>query len=144
MLDVLAGGIFGVAGSVIKEGVSYFHKKQEAKIEKERRSDEIELAKILAEKETAVEAIKAATASQVASYKQDVDMGKPSQWVVNIKQLVRPSITVYSLIFVTIVWFTLSLDNTAERIILVEHARQLSNVTVGWWFGVRFFKAMNG
>jgi hypothetical protein len=121
------GALFGIAGSAINRGLSIYETKQQAKIDSEKRSDEFEMAKLSASKET-----------NIASYTHDTSLAiNTSTWVNNIRALVRPSITAYAFVFLTWVYFASTLDIQAQiAMALVE----LVNTVVAWWFADRFKK----
>ncbi len=131
------GAAFGLAGSLINRGVSYFEKKQEMTVEEKRREHELAIANITAQKDISVASIKSAADSLAASYVHDASMGKPSQWVINIKQLMRPGITFYALLLVTIFWFTLPDNFFAARNLIITTALETLTATVFWWFADR-------
>lgn len=121
------GALFGIVGSAVNRGISIYENKQNAKIDEKRRSDEYEMAKLGASKET-----------NVASYQHDSKLGEGvSQWVANIRALVRPSITGYAFIFMTYVYCVSAFEIKAQiALALVE----LLNTVVAWWFADRFKK----
>jgi hypothetical protein len=119
------GALFGVLGSGINRGLSMIEAKQQAKYDKEKRSDDFELAKMSAGKE-----------SIVASYDHDKSLGQNvSVWVSNIRALVRPAITAYAFVFSTIIFFTVGED--VKKILAIAIFELLSTV-VTWWFADRF------
>lgn len=121
------GGIIGVFGSAINRGINIYENKQVAKIEEKKRSDEYELAKMGAIKDTTV-----------ASYEHDKKLGENvSQWVANIRALVRPSITAYAFVFLTAIYFTSTIENKTAIVVLMC---ELLYTVVAWWFADRFKK----
>jgi hypothetical protein len=120
---MITGAIIGTIGGVINKGISLFEVHQKAKIDEKRRSDEIEMSKINADKEI-----------QNASYMHDSNLGHGSSWVINILRLVRPSITAYGLIIVSVFWF---FANEQDKSLIIASALDLTTMAVAWWFGSR-------
>ncbi len=131
------GAAFGLAGSLINRGVSYFEKKQEMTVEEKRRGHELAIANIAARKDISIAEIKSAADSLSASYVHDASMGKPSQRVINIKQLMRPGITLYALLLVTTLWFTLPENFFAARNLIITTTLEMLTMTISWWFADR-------
>ncbi len=134
---MIVGAAFGLAGSLINRGVSYFEKKQEITIEEKRHQHQLAIANITAQKDISVASIKSAADSLAASYVHDTNMGKPSKAVINIKQLMRPGITLYALSLVTILWFTLPADFVDARKLIIASILEMLMMTVTWWFADR-------
>lgn len=120
---MLMGAAIGAAGSFINTGLSIWREKQQAEIEAKKRSDELEIAKLNASKDT-----------QIASYKHDTEGGQASLWVVNLLRLVRPAITFYSLALITLFWFSADIVN---RGVIIESVLDVASMSVAWWFGDR-------
>lgn len=119
------GALFGILGSGINRGLSMVEAKQQAKYDKDKRTDDYEKAKLNAGKE-----------SIVASYDHDKSLGQNvSQWVANIRALVRPAITAYAFVFSTIIFF--AVDVETKKILALAIFELLSTV-VTWWFADRF------
>ena len=117
------GAILGAVGGVINKGISLYENHQQAKIDERRRSDELEAAKINADKET-----------QIASYKHDTDIGIGSPWVIDVLRMVRPSITFYGLFLITVFWFFAS---PQDKGLIIASVLELVSMSVAWWFGSR-------
>ncbi len=122
---MLLGALIGGAGSFINTGLSIWRDSIQAKADEKKRSDEFEMAKLNASRDT-----------QVASYKHDTDGGQASIWVVDLLRLVRPAITFYSLILVTIFWFSPGIS-PADQGILIASVLDVASMSVAWWFGDR-------
>lgn len=120
---MLIGAALGAAGSIINKGISLFENHQQAKIDQQRRSDELEAAKINAARDT-----------QVASYKHDSEIGQGSPWVVDVLRMVRPGITFYALALITIFWF---FANEQDKGLIIASTLDLASMAVAWWFGDR-------
>jgi len=121
------GALFGILGSGINRGISIYENKQQAGIDKERRTDEYEAAKLNASKD-----------SLIASYDHDKSIGaNVSVWVANIRALVRPAITAYAFLFCSFIYFTIDIET---KKILAIVMFELLNTVVAWWFADRFKK----
>jgi hypothetical protein len=124
---MITGAVFGVIGSAINRGLSIFETRQQAKIDEKKRSDEFEMAKLGANKD-----------SLVASYTHDTSLNENvSQWVSNVRALVRPAITGYGLLLITIFYFYAT-DN--DKAVLIASTADLTTMAVTWWFSDRFKK----
>lgn len=124
---MITGAILGGVGSLLNRGLSIFENHQKAKIDEKRRSDDFEMAKL-----------KGAADALVESYKHDVSLSaNNAQWVNNIRALVRPTLTAYSLGLVTLFYF---LGSVEDKALLVAMAADLATMTVTWWFADRFKK----
>lgn len=122
---MITGAIFGVLGSVVNRGLNIFETRQQAKIDEKKRSDELEAAKLNADKET-----------QVASYTHDAALGEGvSQWVANIRALVRPGITGYGLMLITILYFNAI---PTDQAVIIATAVDLTTMAVTWWFADKY------
>lgn len=120
---MLTGAIIGGIGSVLTKGVSIFENYQKAKIDEKRRSDEIEIAKINAGKER-----------QSASFQHDSSIEVSIPWVNAIRALVRPAITGYALLLITMFYF---FANVEDKSLIIASALELASMSVSWWFGSR-------
>lgn len=121
------GALFGIVGSGINRGISIYENGRQAKIDEKKRSDNYELAKMNAGKE-----------SIIASYDHDKSLGQNiSTIVANIRALVRPAITAYAFAFCTFIYFTIDLET---RKVLAAVMFELLNTVVAWWFADRFKK----
>ena len=121
------GAFLGILGSGVNRGISIYENKQQAKIDKEIRSDNYEMAKLNAGKE-----------SVIASYDHDKTLGQNvSVWVANIRALVRPAITAYAFVLSTIIFFAVDVDT---KKLLAMAIFELLSTVVSWWFADRFKK----
>jgi len=121
------GALFGILGSGLNRGISYFETKQQAKIDEKVRSDNYELAKMNAGKD-----------SVVASYEHDKSLGdNVSRWVSNIRALVRPTITAYAFVFMTLIYVSIEAEG---KMVILGTIAELLNTVVTWWFADRFKK----
>lgn len=140
MLTGLAGAVAGVVGSGIGRVGAYFERKQEIAAESAKRKDDMELAKIQTDGQTAVADLNTYTALRKASYDQDMALGTPDTWVVDVLRLIRPVITVYALILETAIYCTSS-DEGVKRM-LVTAVVETASMTITWWFGDRYKKGV--
>lgn len=120
---MLLGAAIGATGSLINTGLSIWRDTQQAKIDEKKRSDELEMAKLNASRDT-----------QNASYKHDTEGGQSSLWVINLLRLVRPAITFYALALITLFWFS---ANIIDKGIIITSVLDVASMSVAWWFGDR-------
>ncbi len=135
---MIIGALLGGIGSVLNTGMSIFRERQQIKADEKKRSDDFEMAKLNAERDTDVATTNADKDIRVASYEQDTAIGLGSQWVINGLRLVRPALTFYALGLVTLFWFTV-LDDESKKLI-VSSTLDLAAMATTWWFGERGFK----
>ena len=121
------GALLGIVGSGVTRGLSMMENKQKAVYAKEKRSDDLEMAKMNAGKE-----------SLIASYDHDKTIGENvSVWVANVRALVRPAITAYAFILATGVY--IYAPDEIKKVLAVAVFELLSTV-VTWWFADRYKK----
>lgn len=135
---MLLGAVAGVAASAIGRVGSYFERKQEIAAEERKRQDDMAMAKLQVDGQTAVADLNSYTALRAASYAQDAALGVPDTWVVDILRLVRPFITIYALFLETVLFF-MTQDAEIKKLI-VAAILETSAMTVTWWFGDRYKK----
>lgn len=135
---MIIGAALGAIGSIFNTGLSIYRDKQQFQADKEKRSDEFEMAKLNAQRDTDVANASDDKDVRVASYAQDSAIGQGSQWVVNLLRLVRPALTFYALALITLFWFTI-LDEESKKLI-VASVLDLAAMAIAWWFGERGIK----
>lgn len=119
------GAVLGIVGSAVNRGIGIYENKQKAKIAEKKRSDQYEMAKLNAGKD-----------SVVASYDHDKKLGEGvNQWVSNIRALVRPAITAYAFVFMTLIYVNIHAEG---KLIILGSIAELLNTVVTWWFADRF------
>jgi hypothetical protein len=117
------GAAIGAIGSLVTKGVSIYENNQKAKIDEKRRSDELQMARINADKDT-----------QLASFTHDTNIGEGSQWVINTLKLFRPALTILP-IAATASFFIVA--NELDRSLIIASTLELNSMAVSWWFGAR-------
>lgn len=156
---IFSGGAVGLVGSIATRIGDYFTKEQELKKTKIDHEHEIVLRNIdrkmmqleyegrnklaVTEGEMAAE-VEAAKAFQVSfstepkMYSNQSSLTPNQNWLLVVldfvRGFIRPGITLYSLIFVTVLYFLGSPD---EKATITEHAIFLSSTCTMWWFGIR-------
>ena len=124
---MILGAVVGALGSLVNQGVQIYRDKQQAIIDKERRSDEYAMAQVNAGKD-----------GLVSSYMHDGKIGEgASQWVINVRAMVRPALTFYSLSIVTIFFFY---TDDVQKGFIIASAIEFSSMAGTWWFADRFKK----
>jgi len=124
---MITGAILGALGSLGNQALGIYREKQQAKVEEKKRSDEYEKAKLNAGKAAIVE-----------SYNHDKTLGQDvSRWVANIRAMVRPVLTFYSLTIVTVFFF---FTDVAGKAVIIASALEFSSMAGTWWFADRFKK----
>ncbi len=136
--NATAGGVFGIIGTALGRIASYFERKQAYEQEQKRWGHELKLHELQmqanqqeSEMELAIEAQKGSWSGLRDSLLADANIGKASQWVINILRLVRPCLTL--LLWMISAWvFSLTGDaDIANAAVFAATAATL------WWFGDR-------
>jgi hypothetical protein len=137
-LDAVTGGVFGILGTALGRVAGFFERRQSYKQEQARWSHEYQLYELNmkaraqeTEMELALAAQAGSWAGLEASIKADAQIGKASQWVINILRLVRPCLTL--LLWLITAWIFLRTQNGA----IVEAAVFAATAATLWWFGDR-------
>lgn len=147
LLDAAAGGgLLGLGGSIVKEGIGYFKDKQTAKIAKESKSLDYAHAKEMAELGLNQEQVTAALQAQATVLAGEYDglgkslddqsvlSGRASQWVVDVLALYRPSITTLLAVGAgAMAWQT---EGLRDDIVF------MAMTALTWWFGSRQMQNM--
>ena len=131
LMSVLFGGATGILGTIISKGLSIWEaaeKRKELKIKNEH-----ELA--LYDKQMESKISMAELDLRSNSYDHDNQTGQGSQWVVNTLRMVRPSLTLFLLILLAIVYFTT--QDIAFEASVVDAIVYASVSATLWWFGDR-------
>lgn len=124
---MIVGAVIGAIGSIGNRFLGIWEDREKEKREEKRRSDEIELAKIKGNSDT-----------MVASFVHDSSLQEGiSQWVANIRALVRPVLTFYSLSIITVFFFFAGAEGKA---IILASLVEFSAMAGTWWFADRFRK----
>lgn len=149
LVSLLGGPIVGVLGSAISAGVGYFERKQKMEEKQmdyaqETKLQEMNIAARSAEMESeaAIAHTAAVAKSLSASYKHDASYGQVSQTAATVLRFVRPVLTVFLLLLVAVVYFTLpeskivGEDGVATTVgeMVVLKIMFLSEVALTWWF----------
>lgn len=135
---MIIGALVGLAGSAINRVAAYAEKKQEIKADEARREHEFRMATAQYQMQKEAAETQAATDLRTASYKHDSDAVGASQWVINVVRMVRPIVTMYALIFETIIWVALLQSNNEKlQEMVVLAVLDTAACAITWWFGDR-------
>lgn len=149
LVSLLGGPIVGVLGSAISAGVGYFERKQKIEEKKldyaqETKLQEMNIAARSAEMESeaAIAHTAAVSKSLEASYKHDASYGLVGETAATVLRFVRPALTVFLLLLVTVIYFTLpeakvvGVDGVATTVgeMVILKIMFLSEVALTWWF----------
>jgi len=128
MITGILGGIMGIAGSAISSGIKYVEKKQEI-------NAKIKIAEITGASNIEMAKIETLAKTLLGSYEHDTK-GDVSTWVNNIKQLMRPFLTLYLLIDSTVIWCTLMSEPilTPTQILMASAKIEINYMVLSWWF----------
>jgi len=150
--SVASGGVFGLIGAGIGVAGKYFTKKQEMKERALERTHELFLMKeqretraAETENELAITSLEGSYSGLKESIKADALASKgASQWVVDMKAMFRPVLTVIMVLLSAVVFLTMtkagwisseeSIDLTKYMIYSIFFT---SSTCVIWWFGDR-------
>jgi hypothetical protein len=143
------GGILGLLGSAAGRALSIWETKEkrkdmiiqneheikligeQAKVRAQETEDELKMvdAKLVADVNTMY--TRGSVDGLVASIQADSELTGISQWVSNVRALVRPSLTLILWVLAGIVWFG-SKDKTVLDAIVMS-----ASMATAWWFGDR-------
>lgn len=124
---MIIGAAIGAIGSIINQGIQIYRDRQQATIDEKKRSDEYAMAQINAGKDAIV-----------ASFTHDAAIGEGvSQWVANVRALIRPLLTLYPLTIVSIFYYSATQEDKA---IIIASTVEFTTMAGTWWFADRFKK----
>ena len=144
MLEVLAGGATGLLGSVVKRlfgfaeewqkrktmALEFEHELKLQEMNMKIRAQETESELLIAEQQYDAEQLQ-------ASYVHDTGTGTASQWVIDTLRMVRPALTLLTVLLAAIVFLLVRDDDPMMVTFVVESIMYLASLTVSWWFGDR-------
>jgi len=137
-LDAAAGGVFGILGTALGRVAGYFERKQTFKHEQQRWGHELKLHELQMQANKQETEMELALAAQQGSWRgleasiiADANIGKASQWVINILRLVRPTLTL--LLWLITGWIFAKTQNGS----IAEAAVFAATAATLWWFGDR-------
>lgn len=133
ILGVLSGGL----GSWVSKGIGYFEKRQD--FQHELKLLEMQMATKKAETESELLIAEEASISTLrqASYTHDSDSGKVSRWVSNTLRLTRPVLTIFLIVLVGCIWFTVGNEDASVKLQIIEGVLYMASAALAWWFGDR-------
>lgn len=136
------GGITGVVGSAISHVANYMDNEQTIKAKAQEYSQELALQKLQAENKMQEDSLAlematntANTALEEASYSMPLTSTNVSPWINDITSLIRPCITVGSIIIVFFIWCRTNDTTLLQRITDAMLFLAISSCT--WWFGIK-------
>ncbi len=158
MLDliasVLTGGATGLIGTVISGGMRFFENKQKhahelaiMQMEIQQMDKEAEIAKDIKELDMEGKDRAAAWSALEASYKESTARMSSGDhpalvWVDVVRGLMRPLITLFLLVLIGVIYFSLSAtltgpDGTPMEVFIINSVLYTGTTAVLWWFGTR-------
>lgn len=139
LLSLFGGGVTGLFGTLLGRVANIYEKKQERAfildkyvLDAKQRSIEIEKQLEQTYLTTSQKALK-------ASYKHDSSIIIKSDWVNNIRALVRPVLTFLLWLLVAAIYFNLEAVDD-EKGLIVESVIYAATTATVWWFGDRSYK----
>ena len=163
LLTIFSGGMTGLFGSVITGILTFLREREKYKYQiniEEYKLKRIEKEYLLKKEIASIDAEKEMELAAQESFKKSIEADKASYTdskssillviVDFLRGIIRPSITIYSIILVTLIWFQFSKLNsffdtlTNQQIyemmyIILITILYLAVVCVTWWFGDRSF-----
>lgn len=133
ILGVLSGGL----GSWVSKGIGLFEKKQAFDHEIRLLEMQMKAKQSETENELAIAQEESFAATRQASYQHDISSGEVSLWVRNALRMVRPALTVFLIVLVGAIWFTVADDDLGLQRQIVEGVLFMASAAFAWWFGDR-------
>lgn len=144
LLDLLTegttGGLIGLFGAILQKALSIWTAHQDIASKKIDYAHELEMAKLnldakAAELASQNKQIENTNEAQTQQKSYDLDLGNPSQWVINFQAFIRPFLTMFFVVLVSLIFFVVDLSLKEN---IVSNILSYTGLTVGWWFGCRF------
>jgi hypothetical protein len=139
LLSLFGGGVTGLFGTLVGRVASIFEKKQERAFILEKYQLDAKLRSIETEKQLELTYLNTSQKSLQASYKHDSSIIVKSEWINNIRALVRPVLTLLLWLLVAAIFFNLEAVDD-EKGLIVETVIYAATTATVWWFGDRSYK----
>lgn len=137
VVEGLLGLFSGAFGSFINKGLGIFEKHLDHKQELSLQKLQIEARRQETEHELAIAMEETYSDMRTKSYEHDMSAKSVSPWVNNILRLVRPLLTLFLIVLVGAIWFTVAENDTSLKIQIVDGVIYMSTAALAWWFGDR-------
>ena len=149
---LLAGPAAGLFGSLISGVFGYFEKKEQRKADLEKYEHELNLTRANLEfqgqeleNEALIAQVKSTADMLKGSYRHDASYGQASPMIVNVLRIIRPALTLFLLVLVTLIYFSVAEGATIEigdqgltiRERIVMSVIFMSEASLTWWFADR-------
>jgi len=139
LLSLFGGGVTGLFGTLLGRVASIYEKKQERNFILQKYELDAKLRSIETEKQLELTYLNTSQKALNASYKHDSSILVKSDWVNNIRALVRPVLTFLLWLLVAGIYFNLeAIDD--EKGLIIESVIYATTTATVWWFGDRSFK----
>jgi hypothetical protein len=139
LLSLFGGGVTGLFGTLLGRVANIFEKKQDRAFILQKYQLDAKLRSIETEKQLELQYINTSQKSLQASYKHDSNILVNSDWVNNIRALVRPVLTILLWLLIAAIYFNLEpIDD--EKGVIVETIIYCTTTATVWWFGDRSYK----
>jgi len=139
LLSLFGGGVTGLFGTLVGRVANIFEKKQERAFILEKYQLDAKLRSIETEKQLELTYLNTSQKSLQASYKHDASIIVKSEWINNIRALVRPVLTLLLWLLVAAIFFNLEAVDD-EKGLIVETVIYAATTATVWWFGDRSYK----
>jgi hypothetical protein len=139
LLSLFGGGVTGLFGTLVGRVANIFEKKQERAFILEKYQLDAKLRSIETEKQLELTYLNTSQKSLQASYKHDSSIIVKSEWINNIRALVRPVLTLLLWLLVAAIFFNLEAVDD-EKGLIVETVIYAATTATVWWFGDRSYK----
>jgi hypothetical protein len=139
VLSLFGGGVTGLFGTLLGRVANIFEKKQERAFILEKYQLDAKLRSIETEKQLELTYLNTSQKALNASYKHDSSILVKSDWVNNIRALVRPVLTFLLWLLVAAIFFNLEAVDD-EKGLIVETVIYAATTATVWWFGDRSYK----
>lgn len=135
----LLGGLSSLLVNGFKEGLNFFKAKQDKQHEITLLQMQIDARAAETEREERIAEHVAFSQVRQASYENDSAVENVSVWVNNVIKLMRPVITVYLIVLLTILGIMAFVagPTAAAFVGIVATVEELCAMAISWWFGDR-------
>jgi lipopolysaccharide export system protein LptC len=139
LLSLFGGGVTGLFGTLLGRVADILEEKQERNFILQKYELYAKLRSIETEKQLELTYLNTSQKALKASYEHDTSIIVNSDWVNNIRALVRPVLTLLLWLLVAGIYFNLeAIDD--EKGLIIESVIYASTTATVWWFGDRSYK----
>ena len=137
LISTLLGALIGGSGSALSKWLGMKEKEQDHSHELRLLEMQMQSKQSETENEMAIAQEASFASMRTASYQHDASYGEVSLWVRNTLRLVRPVLTVFLIVEVGIIWFTIADSRIDLQEQIISGVLFMASTALTWWFGDR-------